>query len=108
MSPLHPNHISESSIHSAQLHEPDSELRDALNRVARDLEFRNQQRQKRNEGRELLQDEGSSKEHSGHDGDDMQVEDILDHVSYSSVLLRSIHFSLTSLSLGCIRSNSRR
>lgn len=79
MSSLH--HLSESSLHGVEHHEPDSELRDALQRVARDLEFKSQQH-KRQEGPGLHSD-GTSKDHADHDGDDIQVEDILSHVRHS-------------------------
>ncbi|KAJ9114995.1 hypothetical protein QFC22_005323 [Naganishia vaughanmartiniae] len=84
MSPLHHSHINESSLHGSPLHEPDSELRDALQRVARDLELKTQQQKQRQQGREL-HDEATRKDHVGHEGDDMQVEDILDHAALEGI-----------------------
>ncbi|KAJ9095594.1 hypothetical protein QFC21_005465 [Naganishia friedmannii] len=83
MSPLHHSHIGESLLHSAQHHGPDSELRDALQRVARDLEYKTQ-RQKHHEG-QGMHSEGTRKDNIGHDAEDIQVEDILDHAALEAI-----------------------
>ncbi|KAJ9103374.1 hypothetical protein QFC19_004473 [Naganishia cerealis] len=80
MSALHHDQIGGPSVPgTGNNNEPDSELRDALQRVARDLEIKNRQRRQHEAGRH--DEVGIRKEGISHAGDDMQVEDILDQAA---------------------------